>query len=115
MLATILVQAAEPDWLMQLIAAVAALLAVPWVNSFVTGLLRRFDEAADGRVIVYVVSLVITAYLVWSDLPQLPGFNPADPAGFAMEWLALATLWAELAKKWYDILLRNWPVFNPAN
>lgn len=112
MLASVLLQTA-PDWLDQVIMLLAVLLGLPIVNSLFTSLLRRFTDATglDPRVLVYAVSVVVTALVVWQKPGDLPGFDSSNPAAFVTAWLALATTWAELAKVIYDKLLRELPVF----
>lgn len=116
MFASILAQVpAEPLWYETLVVTVGTLLGIPIVSSFLTGALRRLtDETGiNPRSLVWLVAVVISGIAYWQAPIALPELDTTNLPAYVSGWLLLATGFSELAKKLYDHLLREWPVFAP--
>jgi hypothetical protein len=88
-----------------IILAVVAILAIPAVTSGITGLLSWITEmtGVGPKVIVYVVSLLLTGVLIAGGGGGLPQAGD-DPAAWVAAWVAWTTVNAELARRVYELL-----------
>jgi len=87
-----------------IIVAALALLALPGVTSVATSAIRTVSDASgvNPRVIVYVLSLVITGAVLVTGGVDLPAFVD-DPTAYVGAWIAWASANAGLAKTVYEI------------
>jgi len=114
-LLALVLQTEGESWPALLLTALATLFAIPAINSFVTGLLRRFTDATglNPRILVYIVTGAAALIYMIKIPPDLPMFDSANPYEFVTAWILIVISWAELAKKYYDLVLLKIPLINP--
>ena len=88
-----------------------AVLAVPGVTSLLTSGIRFVSDSTgiSPKIVVYVVSLVLTGVILVNAGGALPDWA-GDGPGFIAAWLAYAQVNAELARRVYELLLERVPV-----
>lgn len=88
-----------------IIVFVLALLGLPMVTSGITGVLKIITEqtGVSPKVVVYVVSVVVTGLILVAGGEALPAFGD-DPSAFMIAWAAWLTANAELARRVYEII-----------
>lgn len=94
-----------------IIVAILAVLALPGVTTIVTNMIRTVSDSlnVNPRVVVYVLSLVVTGLVLLSGAVTLPAWAD-DPTAYVAAWLTWAQVNAGLAKTIYEILN---PKLNP--
>ncbi|MBK7782378.1 MAG: hypothetical protein IPJ58_16705 [Ardenticatenia bacterium] len=87
-----------------IIVAILALLALPGVTTIATSVIRSASDAigVNPRVVVYVLSLVVTGLVLLSGGVDLPAWVD-DPTAYVGAWIAWASANAGLAKTIYEI------------
>lgn len=87
-----------------IIVAILALLALPGVTTIATSAIRTVSDAVgvNPRVVVYVLSLVVTGLVLLSGGVDLPAWVD-DPTAYVGAWIAWASANAGLAKTIYEI------------
>lgn len=88
-----------------IIVLVLALLGVPMVTSGITGLLKQITDQTGipPKVVVYVVSVVVTGLILLTGAVELPAYAD-DPSAFVIAWATWLTANAEIARRVYEII-----------
>lgn len=87
-----------------IIVAVLALLAVPGVTSFVTGIAKSIAPSVKPETLVYIASLLLTGLWLWQSGGDLPGIDFGNPAASVALWLTWAKVNSSSAQAVYDLL-----------
>lgn len=87
-----------------IIVAILALLALPGVTSIATSAIRAVSDSfgVNPRVVVYILSLVVTGLVLVSGGVELPTWAD-DPTVYVGAWIGWAEANAGLAKTVYEI------------
>ena len=87
-----------------IIVAILALLALPGVTTIATSVIRSASDAigVNPRVVVYVLSLVVTGLVLITGGAELPAWVD-DPTAYVGSWIVWASANAGLAKTIYEI------------
>ena len=87
-----------------IIVAILALLALPGVTTIATSVIRSASDAigVNPRVVVYVLSLVVTGLVLITGGVELPAWAD-DPSAYVAAWIAWSQVNAGLAKTIYEI------------
>lgn len=98
-----------------IVIAVLALTVVPGIASALTALLRKgSDGGIKPQAVLYVVSAVMTALVMFTSGSKLPLVDAANPTETIMAWQVFTGAFVLYTGTLYDVLLKRfWPGPSP--